>query len=90
MKPLHSKPQPKPKQPQSPKPARGKTMPGKAKGGPELQNQELAQLLQENLRPLEPPPKVVDDLFQRILQRTAHAARAWRALLRRAKDKLDD
>jgi hypothetical protein len=62
----------------------------KSADGADRTNPALMQALQEDLRPIEPPPEVQEDLFKRILKRTVGAVRTWRGLMQRSKERMDD
>jgi hypothetical protein len=56
----------------------------------DLPSENLLRVLQEELRPIEPPADVREDMLERILNRTVRTARSLHEWLNRPKDRLDD
>ncbi len=54
---------------------------------PDLPSENLLRVLQEELRPIEPPADVREDMLERILNRTV---RIWHERRDQPKDRLDD
>jgi hypothetical protein len=50
-------------------------------------SESLKRVLSDELRPIEPPADVREDMLERILNRTV---RTWREWLTRPKNRLDD
>ena len=53
----------------------------------ERPGENLKRVLSEELRPIDPPAEMREDMLERILNRTV---RTWREWLNRPKNRLDD